>query len=197
MSFLSLFLDLDARLDSAQSCSLKLPAAIAIDRLPLPLNEITPGTELNLAGRLRFRQRSSFSCPNWLQTRQTHFHKLHLISPNSTDVDEYAIASIGSALRSNIGYLEFEAAAASGLHWQSVTNASPNDRRNRINVVIHIDEVAVRYWTSMGQQVFRMWMEYLAVLVVLVVVVDRLKAFVFSGVWLRTWEVQPWKQKAN
>lgn len=192
MSFLSLFLDLDAHLTSAQLCSLQIPAALTINRLVLPPNEIQPGTELNLSGRLSFSQRSSFNCPDFLRKRQTFFQHLEVISPNSTNLGHYSINAASEKLRSNVGYLEFE---TTNLQWTPINGKDPTDRRIQLNVVIHIDEIEVRFWTSVGQLMFRMWMEYLAVLVVLWVAVDRLKRFLFSKMWLRTWEVQPWKQK--
>lgn len=195
MSFISLYLDLEAHLTSAQSCSLRIPTALTIDRLSLPTNEVPPGTELHLEGRLRFQQRSSFNCPNILRNRQTFFQRLNLIEPNSTCLEDYSITSIANALRTNVGYLDFES-TKDGVNWQAMSDPQ-FDQHIRLNVVIHIDEVEVRYWTSFGQQAFRMWMEYLAVLVVFVTVVNWIKSFMFSRMWLRTWEVQSWKQKTN
>lgn len=196
MTFLSIFLDLNARLSSVQqSCSLPIPAAITIDRLPLTPNEILAGTELNVLGNLRFQQRSSFNCPNYLRNRQTYFEHLDLIPTNSTNLEEYSINAIGDTLRRNVGFLEFEQMKG-GVKWQPLVNThNPWDRRIRLNVVIHINNMEVRYWTSIGQQMFRMWIEYLAVLVVFVLAVDQFKRCVFAKIWLRTWEVLPWKQK--
>lgn len=197
MTFLSLYLELDARITSDQSCSLRIPAAVVIDRLPLSPKEITSETELSLTGRLRFQQRSTFNCPNFWGKRQTFFPNLELIPANSTNLEDYSMSAIDHALRTNVGYLEF-ATSNGGFKWQANANANrPFDQRIRLNVVIDIDEIEVRYWTTFGQQMFRIWMEYLAVLVVLVVLVDRFKAFVFSRMWLRPWEIQPWKLKSN
>lgn len=63
-----------------------------------------------------------------------------------------------------------------------------------LNLQLNVGPMAVRYATTVWQQLFAVWMQYVAVLAVTVVAARQLLAVAFRRRWVRTWEVVPWKK---
>lgn len=109
-----------------------------------------------------------------------------LIPSNSTNIKDYHVTAIHKKLTSNVGFIKFE---KTNTIWDRST-----DDKVRINLCVDIGEVKTRFHTTFWQKLILFWTEYLAVLVVFVVLLNKLKWYMFTRQFLRAWEIIPWKK---
>lgn len=63
-----------------------------------------------------------------------------------------------------------------------------------VEVSLDIGEMMIRYKFTLWQVLNRIWIEYLAVFVVLYLVGEKIKDYLFRNQYLAAWEVIPWKK---
>lgn len=197
LSHFSLFLDFDADLTAASNehCELRaIPSALVISRQPVSALGIRPGMECNLSGSLTFHQSTPIRCPFLGRSHAMDLINRPLIPVNSIDHRDYEPDTIARRLRHSAAYMEFAVDAAALAVRQQHSKRPLHDTNVVLNVALSVDALSVRYATSVWQQLFAIWMQYVAVLVIVAVLARQVLAVAFRQRWVRAWEVVPWKK---
>lgn len=141
-------------------------------------------------GILKGRQKTSFHCPFFMRSSQTNFQ--HNFYPseikNSTKLRDFDTKIIRENLKKNPGYFEYK---NEEMNWNY--QAMPMNRI-KIDLNMDIEEVELRFRTTFWQKISMIWTQYVAVLLVFIFIMDKLKAFMFRSQFLCAWENIPWKK---
>lgn len=109
-----------------------------------------------------------------------------LIPSNSTNIKDYEIATINKKLTSNVGFIRFK-------ETNTQFDRSVDDKLI-INMCVDIGEMKTRFHKTFWQKLILFWTEYLAVLVIFIYCINKLKFYMFNRQLLRAWEIIPWKK---
>lgn len=174
---------LSFNLSQNHHCKLHIPSAVILSKEQLPPN--FRSGQITFEGKLRLEQKSSFLCPYFMRNVKSNFY-FDLIPSNSTNIKDYDVIAINKKLSSNVGFIRFE---TTNTQWDRSF-----DDKIIINLCVDIGEIHSRFHTTFWQKLILFWTEYLAILVILIYISNRLKFYMFSRQWLRAWEIIPWKK---
>lgn len=173
-----------------------MPTALIIARLPIKSLSLVGNTEATVAGTLHIHQSSTIQCP-FPFGRMEHVtfenRMSALIPANSTDHLDYELPTIRQRLLNNPIHMEFQIDNVDHIGVRQTTNDKLNGNI-QLNLRLQIDRLWVRYRTNVWQQLFVIWMQYVAVLVATVWLAGVLLSVCFRRHWVRSWEVVPWKK---
>lgn len=183
---ISMLLFIDAVVDN--QCKFTLPAVVALvkDFASSEIQTSMEGIKMEFKGTLNVKQQRSLICPYFLRHIKTHFY-YQLINPNSTHIRDYTRDAINERLELNPVFLKYQEDEF------KVTKLAKGENVI-VEVSLDIGEMMIRYKFTLWQVLNRIWIEYLAVFVVLYLVGEKIKDYLFRNQYLAAWEVIPWKK---
>jgi Transmembrane protein 231 len=175
LTSLSLYLELKTSLEKI--CGFIVPAAVI-------LHQLTPPTflaqNLQLVGDLRLKQATTLHCPYFMFDQKSHFHPT-IINQNSSRLTDYDLSKAYSKLVTNPAHFHFI---------EEFRTTGDNNRFDEFTLRLNLSlpEVIVRYRKTFWRLLFEFWIQYLAIFVVLYVLADNFKRFLFKNSIFLTWK---------
>lgn len=164
-----------------------MPSALILDKHKLPGNFETG--HVTIEGQLDFQQKLTFYCPFFMRRHiKTHFHHNLIPQKNRTNLMDYQLVTIQRKLYNNPAYLKFTKRA------EHLSFGGSNVNEILVHISVDVNEIGARYHKTFWQKCQQIWMEYLSLLCVFVVIVDRVMGYMFGRQIIRAWEVIPWKK---
>jgi Transmembrane protein 231 len=175
LTSLSLYLELQASL--RKICDFQVPAALMLYQLtPLSI----PSQNFRLVGDLKLKQSTTLHCPYFMFDQKSHFHRT-IINQNSSRLADYDLLKAHSKLVTNPAHFHFAE------EFRTTVGDGRNDEFT-LRLELNLPEVFVRYRKSFWRLIFEFWIQYLAVFVVLYVLADNFKCFLFKNSIFLTWK---------
>lgn len=198
LTHLSVFLDFQAHFPATNThCSVfNMPTALIVAHLPVKSLFLVGNTEATIIGTLTIHQNKAVQCPFPFGRSEhvTYENRMSALIPaNSTDHLDYELPTIRQRLLHQPIHMEFQIDNVDRIGVQQTTNERLHGNI-QLNLRLQIDRMWMRYRTSVWQQLFVIWMQYLAVLVATVWLAGVMLSVCFSRHWVRSWEVVPWKK---
>lgn len=195
----------DADTQSSVHCGGGIPAALVLTRWPIGRHHrIAGNTVVNLAGALQFHQTAAVGCApslaSWFGIAtggDDHRHSWsttwQLVPANSTDALDYEPSRMLRRLRQTAVHMEFHA-DGDGDVVREVRTTGPAELGGLIALTVRVRmaDAEVRYAMSIWQQMFAMWQQYVALLVVVWLAAGHLLSVAFRRRWVRSWATVPW-----
>lgn len=166
-----------------KKCHLQ-PPAVLVQHVEIP-SRARASSIIILNSKLTLIQNDEFICPFYGRKAKTRFRK-EILATNASNLDLFDIKFIYSKIKNNPGYFSLE----------TMEEYYERTYESGISIDINIDipQLSVRYHLSVWERLGQFWLYFASFFGISFLVVNKLKDFLFSRHYLRSWEIIPWKK---
>lgn len=160
---------LDARIND--QCHMRIPTAVIINKNFNFIND----RKVLITGKLEAEQVQALACPFFLRKIKSHFF-YEKLNENQTNLEEFQIGKIQERLEHNPMHLKFQ---------ETSTDMSEiNNDVTSIKIKLKIPEIAMRYQKTFWQKLMDFWINFLALFVISLTIINFLLTHLFENRWI-------------
>lgn len=160
---------LDARI--SDQCQMRIPTAVILNKNFNFNND----RKILINGKLEAEQIQALACPFFLRSIKSHFF-YEKLNENQTNLAEFEVKKIQERLEHNPMHFRFEET--------SIDMSELSHEVTSIKIKLKIPEIAMRYQKTFWQKLMDFWINFLALFVISLTIMNFLLTHLFENRWV-------------
>lgn len=160
---------LDARI--SDQCQMRIPTAVILNKNFNFNND----RKILINGKLEAEQIQALACPFFLRSIKSHFF-YEKLNENQTNLEEFEVKKIQERLEHNPMHFRFEET--------SIDMSELSNDVTSIKIKLKIPEIAMRYQKTFWQKLMDFWINFLALFVISLTIMNFLLTHLFENRWV-------------